>query len=119
MAVDKKSLLGSYNQAEIRHIVDADTFDFLVRLGYYIMLEARIRLEDVSAPEKRTKAGKKAKRFVETVMPIGSNVYVYTESEPDETFGRYVGRIYLPEREVFLGDLLVSEGHARHGSFMG
>ena len=38
-------------RAELDRVVDGDTFDVLIDLGFYIRIKERIRLEEVDTPE--------------------------------------------------------------------
>lgn len=60
----KKQRLYTY-AAEVIKIVDADTFDLEIDVGFKTKQEHRVRLRGINAPEIGTSAGRKAKRFVE------------------------------------------------------
>ncbi len=60
----KKQRLYTY-AAEVIKIVDADTFDLEIDVGFKARQEHRVRLRGINAPEIGTPAGRKAKRFVE------------------------------------------------------
>ncbi len=51
--------------AEVLKIVDADTFDLEIDVGFKTKQEHRVRLRGINAPEIGTSQGRKAKRFVE------------------------------------------------------
>jgi micrococcal nuclease len=115
-------------QATIERVVDGDTVDVVIDLGFSTFRRERIRLYGVDAPEINTEAGKLAKGFVEewfwdnpkffveTIVAEGKNV-----SKRDK-YGRYLGVIatyygdlkpndYMPD-ESLNGQLLKS-GHAK------
>lgn len=104
---------------QVVRMLDADTYDLRLDLGYFVSIDVRIRLSGVSAPEKRTSAGQAAIAFAEQHMPEGATVWVAAEQDPDRSFTRYIGRVWLPEARRWLGELLVEHGHARYGAFEG
>lgn len=61
---DKRQRLYTY-ACEVIKIVDADTFDFEIDVGFKTKQEHRVRLRGINAPEISTPQGRKAKRFVE------------------------------------------------------
>ncbi len=101
-------------RAVVRHIIDGDTFDCFVDLGWNDYRYQAVRLLGCDTPEINrpdTKvAGLAARDFVKSVMPPGSRVVLYTKQDPD-SFGRYLARIKL-ENGLDLTDVLLSAGHA-------
>ena len=89
-------------RAVVVHIVDGDTVDVDIDLGFSTwLLKRRIRLKGIDAPESRTKDltekiyGLLAKDFVISKMPVGTEVVVETYLDDKDKFGRVSGRIYL------------------------
>lgn len=108
-------------RAIVVRVVDADTLDLDVDLGFGIHKKDRFRLARIDAWETRgleREKGLAAKAFAEAFCPVGSEVRVVTKPEQGK-YGRYIAEIY---REVDgelrnLGDLLLEAGHAeRYGS---
>ena len=86
--------------ATVVKIVDGDTVDVLVDLGFDTFVggkRGRIRLYGIDAPESRTrdkeekKYGLLAKRFVEDFMPVGTVVTLRTYKDKGGKYGRYMG----------------------------
>lgn len=89
-------------KAVVVHIVDGDTVDVDIDLGFNTWLhKRRIRLKGIDAPESRTKDltekvyGLMAKDFVISKIPVGTEVIVETYLEDKDKFGRVSGKIYL------------------------
>lgn len=84
--------------AVVDRVVDGDTYDLVIDVGFYIKLTARIRLRGVNTPEVRgeeREAGLAAKVFVEARLPPGQRVLVDTYKVGK--FGRYIADVrYLP-----------------------
>ena len=103
-------------RAIIRRVVDGDTVDITLDLGFDILYNNRIRLLGIDTPESRTrdleekKLGLAAKDRVKELCPVGSTVTVKTTKDGRGKFGRILGEIYVGD--VNVNKLLVEEGHA-------
>ena len=103
-------------RATIRRVVDGDTVDITLDLGFDILYNNRIRLLGIDTPESRTrdleekKLGLAAKERVRELCPVGSTVTVKTTKDGRGKFGRILGEIYVGD--VNVNKLLVEEGHA-------
>ena len=102
--------------AKIRRVVDGDTVDITLDLGFDILYNNRIRLLGIDTPESRTrdleekKLGLAAKDRVKELCPVGSTVTVKTTKDGRGKFGRILGEIYVGD--VNVNKLLIEEGHA-------
>ena len=103
-------------KATIRRVVDGDTVDVTLDLGFDILYNNRIRLLGIDAPESRTRdleekvLGLAAKDRVKELCPVGSTVILRTTKDGKGKFGRILGEIFVEEQSV--NKLLVEEGHA-------
>ncbi len=109
----------------IRRVVDGDTVDVDIDLGFGIWQhKERVRIHGIDTPESRTRDkvekqfGLLAKKFVEERLPIGSKQTLVTEKAGDESKGKF-GRIlgdFIVERyegeEELVTDVMIDEGHA-------
>ena len=107
-----------YN-AKLDRVVDGDTVDALVDLGFNTWKKVRIRMHGMNAPESRTRdalekeAGLAAKQYVENWCDdLDNNVIIETQLDERGKFGRILGRI-LNEEGHCLNDEMVSLGHAK------
>ena len=104
-----------YN-ATIRRVVDGDTVDVTLDLGFDILYNNRIRLHGINAPESRTTdqeekvRGLAAKDRVKELCPVGSTVTIKTIKDGRGKFGRILGEIYVGD--VNVNKQLIKEGHA-------
>lgn len=80
-------------RAVVSKIVDADTMDLKIDLGFRIGTLIRVRLLGINAPEMRTQEGKAAKGALLSFLPIGSEVIVRTYKDPVDKFGRWLGNV--------------------------
>ena len=103
-------------KAIIRRVVDGDTVDVTLDLGFNILYNSRIRLLGINTPESRTrdleekKRGLAAKERVKELCPVGSTIMVETVKDGRVKFGRILGVLWA--NDVSVNELLVEEGHA-------
>ena len=97
-------------------VVDGDTVDGFVDLGFDVRIKTRVRLEGVDTPEIRTKnqAEKKrgliSKQFVEDFFKTDAQIIVHTNL--DDKYGRVLGSFYNKEGQS-LNQELLAEGLAK------
>jgi micrococcal nuclease len=108
-------------RARVVRVVDGDTFDLSIDLGFGVRKTERIRLARVDTPEMRgeeRKAGLEAREFVDKMFSHIEWVVVRTDKGRRGKYGRYVAEILIPsdEGEVNLGDLLLEKGLAEEYS---
>jgi len=114
--VSKQKLF--HYRANVDRVVDGDTIDVTLDLGFDIQMKGRIRFHGVNAPESRTRdavekeAGLASKRYVEDWISAQENrVIIQTSLDDRGKFGRILGRILSSEGDC-LNDEMVSLGHA-------
>lgn len=95
-------------------VVDGDTVDVLIDLGFRIQTKQRVRLAGINAPEHNTAAGQKAKDYVERWFAVSDDQFVLSSNKPGggDKYGRYLAVISDAQGSV-LNDDLVAEGHAK------
>ena len=104
-------------KAEVTRIIDGDTVELRVFLGFNIYKLQTIRLFGVNCPESRTtnpdekKLGIAAKEFTEKTIPPGTIVHVRT-IKYDKYGGRCNGIIYMDDDKT-LNQELLDNGHAK------
>lgn len=103
-------------KAKLIKIVDCDTIDINLDLGFEIYKKARCRLAGINAPELRTAEGKAAKQFLVDTIPLGSDIII--ESKKYDKYGRSLAVVYYnndSENKSFLiniNNLIVEKGFA-------
>ena len=102
-----------YN-AHLINVVDADTVDLLVDLGFRVQMQMRVRLLGIDAPERYTERGKLATQFVKNHLECyKDNLILETFKDKQGKFGRYLGVIYRGNSEkISLNDELLEKGYA-------
>ena len=102
-------------KAKCSRVVDGDTLDAQIDLGFDTHKVIRIRLVGINTPESRTRdleekaRGLAAKQFVKDTLAKHENSFIL-QSHGVGKYGRCLGEIIL--NEVNLNDLLITEGHA-------
>jgi len=107
--LDLKYKLYTY-KGIVDRVIDADTFDIIVDLGFQIKMKQRFRLARIDAWEIRGEerhVGLKAKAYVQDLVE-GKEVILFSEKEG--SFGRYIAEVWVDGINV--GDNLLAEGHA-------
>ena len=113
-----------YNyKISLLRVVDGDTIDAEIDLGFDIKVKKRVRFAGVNAPESRTKdleekaRGLAAKDRVKALLEGCKNIQL--KSHGIGKFGRCLGEIFLDVVDgqerltlVSLNELLTKEGHA-------
>ena len=108
-----------YRIREIHKVVDGDTIDADIDLGFSISLEKRIRLAGIDTPESRTtdlkeKAlGLESKEWLKKKVEGAKNILIKTEL-PDSTekYGRIIGHLFINNESTSLNDQMIVEGYA-------
>jgi micrococcal nuclease len=90
----------TYNCKIIR-VVDGDTVEVNIDLGFSICIKTSVRIAGIDAPETRTRDlteksyGMRAKAIVEKWFEENNNLIIRTEKE--DKYGRYLGYFYSGE----------------------
>ena len=108
-----------YRIREIHKVVDGDTIDADIDLGFSISLEKRIRLAGVDTPESRTtdlkeKAmGLESKEWLKKKLEGAKDIIIKTEL-PDSTekYGRIIGHLFINGQESSLNNQMINDGYA-------
>ena len=90
----------SYRVKSIKKIIDGDTFDCILDLGFDVLLEARVRMMGIDTPESRTrdleekKFGLLAKEYL--IMKLEAEDLIVTTEVDNEKgkFGRILGWVW-------------------------
>lgn len=103
-------------QANLVKIVDGDTLDADIDLGFSVWVRKRIRLVNIDTWESRTrdkeekKKGLAAKARLKELIKENKNQFIIT-SHGLGKFGRVLGEIFLDD-DRNVNDILIEEGHA-------
>lgn len=98
-------------KATILKIVDGDTIDIEIDLGFDIRTVQRVRLFGLNAPEHNTVAGQESITWMRNRLQLGAQVTV-SSAKPGggDKYGRYLATIIDGAGSV--NDALIASGHA-------
>ncbi len=108
-----------YRIKSVNKVVDGDTIDAAIDLGFDISLEKRIRLAGVDTPESRTtdanekKLGLESKEWLKKRVEGAKDILIKTEL-PDSTekYGRIIGHLFINNESTSLNEQMIDEGYA-------
>ena len=105
----------NYKVKNIIKIIDGDTFDCIMDLGFDVLLEARVRMYGIDTPESRTrdleekKYGLLAKDWL--IAHIDDSIIISTKVDNEKgKFGRVLGTVW--KDGVNINEQMITEGHA-------
>jgi len=94
---------------KIDKVIDGDTCDVFIDLGFSVWHKERIRLAGIDTAEKNTPLGKALKEFL--IKNLEGKLVKLEVSKPDK-YGRYLGKVYLNSEES-VNDQLIRNGLAK------
>lgn len=104
-----------FYKASLIKVIDGDTFDAMVDLGFNVSLKVRVRLSGIDAPESRTRDKEEKRRGLkakERLRGLLQEKPILIESKEWGKYGRCLGIIRLTEKGKPINDILVKEGYA-------
>jgi len=107
-----------YNyDVEIKRVVDDDTVDVMIDLGFNTHIKRRVRMYGINAPESRTRDLEEKKKGLaakERLKEILASDNIIMKSHGKGKYGRILGEMYVEkDQEISVNDILVREGHAK------
>lgn len=108
-----------YRVKQVLRVVDGDTIDVDIDLGFDISFTSRVRLAGIDTPESRTtdkkeKAlGLEVKQRLKELLSKSSSLVIRTE-KPDSTekYGRILGWLFIDGAEKSINEGLIADGYA-------
>jgi micrococcal nuclease len=108
-----------YFVKEVKNVVDGDTIDVVIDLGFDILFASRVRLAGIDTPESRTtdKAEKalgiEAKEYLKKCLKDAKSVVIRTEKmDSSEKYGRILGWVYVNGESESLNNKMINDGYA-------
>lgn len=108
-------------KAKLDRVIDGDTLDLVIDIGFKMTTNQRIRLAHIDTPEifrvkhdsEEYKKGIEAKHHVEKRLADNQNeMKIQTYKSPGK-YGRYIGIIWLRDSDISLNEELVQKGYAK------
>ena len=108
-----------YFVEEVKNVVDGDTIDVVIDLGFDILFASRVRLAGIDTPESRTtdkteKAlGLEAKEYLKKQLKDAKSVVIRTEKmNSSEKYGRILGWVYINGESESINNKMINDGYA-------
>ena len=108
-----------YYVKKVSKVVDGDTIDVDIDLGFDISFSSRVRLAGIDTPESRTtdkieKAlGLESKEYLKKAIDASKTVVIKTEKmDSSEKYGRILGWVFLDGSEISINQKMNNDGYA-------
>jgi endonuclease YncB( thermonuclease family) len=113
----------NFRVVEINRVVDGDTIDVTIDLGFDLYKKERVRVAGVDTPEKRTRdleekaLGYDATNWLKDALDgaIAGDDDLIIRTELDGGVGKYgrlLGWLYIGDEEVSLNEQMIEQGYA-------
>jgi micrococcal nuclease len=108
-----------YKILEVLRVIDGDTVDVMIDLGFNIHMKQRIRLSHIDAPSIHTlneevkKYGMRAKEKLEEYLKTGDKLVIATQNpNKTEKYGRVLGELYVEGSSLTASEYLFANQYA-------
>ena len=102
-----------YKIKEIIKVVDGDTIDVLIDLGFGLLKKERVRVAGIDTPESRTrdlyekKLGKEAAAYLKDQLTGKITI----KTEKDGKYGRMLGWLYKEGQDISIQEDMINRGY--------
>jgi micrococcal nuclease len=114
-----EKVMYTYYVRKVENVVDGDTIDVLIDLGFDILFQSRVRLAGIDTPESRTKdlkekaLGLESKEYLKKALKDAKSVVIKTEKmDSSEKYGRILGWLYVNGDTESVNDKMINDGYA-------
>jgi len=113
----------NFRVTKIKKVLDGDTIDVIIDLGFDLAKTERVRIAGVDTPEKRTRdleekalgldATNWLKGKLEETIKGDEELIIRTELKGGVgKYGRLLGWLYVGDASISLNELMIEEGYA-------
>jgi len=113
----------NFRVVSIDRVVDGDTIDVSIDLGFDLIKKERVRIAGIDTPEKRTRdleekalgidATNWMKKNLEDTIAGDDELTIRTELVGGMgKYGRLLGWLYVGESDISLNEIMIQEGYA-------
>ena len=113
----------NFRVTEINKVVDGDTIDVTIDLGFDLYKKERVRIAGVDTPEKRTRDLEEKELGLDATNWMKENLEGAIDGDDELTirtelkggvgkYGRLLGWLYVGDEEISLNELMIQEGYA-------
>jgi len=108
-----------YYVRELKSVVDGDTIDVVIDLGFNVLFQQRVRLAGIDTPESRTSdkfektLGIESKEYLKKQLKEAKSIVIKTEKmDSSEKYGRILGWLYINGDTESINDKMINDGYA-------
>jgi len=108
-----------YRVKQVLKVVDGDTIDVVIDLGFDISFTSRVRLACIDTTESRTTdarekiLGQEVKEYLKKALDGATDIVIRTEKvDSSEKYGRILGWLFVNKQTGSLNMELVNKGYA-------
>ena len=113
----------NFRVVKVNRVVDGDTIDVTIDLGFDLMKKERVRVAGVDTPEKRTRdleekalgidATNWLKKKLEDTIKGEDELIIRTELKGGVgKYGRLLGWLYIGDNNISINEQMIDEGYA-------
>ena len=113
----------NFRVVEINRVVDGDTIDVTIDLGFDLFKKERVRVAGVDTPEKRTRDLEEKELGIEATNWLKEKLDGAITGDDDLVirtelvggmgkYGRLLGWLYVGDSELSLNEIMIEEGYA-------
>ena len=113
----------NFRVTEINRVVDGDTIDVTIDLGFDLYKKERVRIAGVDTPEKRTRDKEEKALGIDATNWMKEKLDAAIKGDDELTirtelkggmgkYGRLLGWLYVGESDVSLNEQMITEGYA-------
>ena len=113
----------NFRVTEIDRVVDGDTIDVTIDLGFDLYKKERVRVAGVDTPEKRTRDLEEKALGIDATVWLQEKLEGAIEGNDDLVirtelvggmgkYGRLLGWLYIGDAELSLNEQMITEGYA-------
>lgn len=98
--------------AKLVRLIDADTVELDVDLGFKVYHRIIVRLDRLNAPERSNPNHKAAFQWLQTQLYGNGPLRIVTRKDKQEKYGRYLAEIYYSTDTVSINQQMLDNGYA-------
>ena len=113
----------NFRVTEITKVLDGDTIDVLIDLGFDLSKKERVRIAGVDTPEKRTRNLQEKELGIDATNWLKDKLEGAIDGDDDLVirtelvggvgkYGRLLGWLYIGDEPVSLNEQMITEGYA-------
>ena len=113
----------NFRVIKINRVVDGDTIDVTIDLGFDLFKKERVRVAGVDTPEKRTRDLEEKELVIDATNWLKKHLEEAISGEEDLVirtelvggvgkYGRLLGWLYIADSQLSLNEMMIEEGYA-------